>query len=134
MISAPMSPAALPKAGLGGEYRLASLGVPTTTPDNAFNPQNLRLAPAGTFASPAASPSGTFPPADLANFKEVLSGARGSENVSEANVELEVPVLRDLPGITFLSLNGAARYTEYHVAGLSPISGDPVNASFSSST
>jgi outer membrane receptor protein involved in Fe transport len=122
------------KAAMGVEYRLASLNVATSTPDNAFNPQNLRLAPPGTFVPTAASPQGTFPPTDLANFKEVLSGTQGSENVSEANVELEIPLLRDLPGATFLSVNGAARYTEYHVAGIDPTGAGRVKNAFSAST
>ena len=36
------------KVALGAEYRLASLNVTTSTPDNSFNPQYLRLAPPGT--------------------------------------------------------------------------------------
>jgi iron complex outermembrane receptor protein len=122
------------KAAMGVEYRLAGLEVDTSTPDNSFHPQNLRLAPAGTFYATAASPLGTFPPTDLANFKEVQSGAQGSENISEANIELDMPVLRNLPGVTFLSLNGGARYTEYHVAGLNPTGGGNVKAAFSAST
>ena len=122
------------KGAMGVEYRLANLNVTTTTPDNSFNPQYLRLAPSGTFASTAASPSGTFPPANLANFKEVQSGAQGSENVSEANIELDVPLLRDLPGVGLFTLNGGARYTEYRVAGTNPTSAGRVKAAFSAST
>ena len=122
------------KVALGVEYRLASLNVTTTTPDNSFNPQYLRLAPPGTFAATAASPLGTFPPANLANFKEVQSGAQGSENISEANIEMDVPLLRDVPGIDLFTLNGGARYTEYHVAGQDPTSASRVKAAFSAST
>jgi len=122
------------KAAMVVEYRLAGLNVVTSTPDNMFNPRDVRLAPPGPFASTAASPQGTFPPTDLANFKEVLLGAQGTENVSEANIELEIPVLRNLPGATFLSVNGAARYTEYRVAGLDPIGAGRVRNAFSAST
>ncbi|HVW72519.1 MAG TPA: TonB-dependent receptor, partial [Rhizomicrobium sp.] len=122
------------KAAMGVEYRLASLDVTTTTPDNSFNPRYLRLAPPGTFAATAASPLGTFPPANLANFKEVQSGAQGSENISEANIELDVPLLRDLPGVGLLAVSGGARYTEYHVAGQDPTSTGRARASFSAST
>jgi len=122
------------EVALGMEYRLASLDVVTTTPDNSFNPQNLRLAPPGMFMVTPTSPEGNFPPTNLAYFKEVQSGARGSENISEANVEFDAPVLRDLPGVALLSLNGAARYTRYNVGGVDPTSGDPVKASFSAST
>src|SRR4029079_16569127 len=67
------------KMALGAEYRLADLRVTTRTPDNSVNPQYLKLAPPGTFASTAASPNGTFPATNLANFKEVQAGADGSE-------------------------------------------------------
>jgi outer membrane receptor protein involved in Fe transport len=122
------------KGAMGVEYRLANLNVTTTTPDNSFNPQYLRLAPAGTFAATAASPLGTFPSANLANFKEVQSGAQGSENISETNIEVDAPVLRDLPGVGLLTLNGGARYTEYHVSGQDPTGAGPVKAAFSAST
>ena len=122
------------KAAMGIEYRLASLNVTTTTPDNSFNPQYLRLAPPGTFAATAVSPLGTFPPANLANFKEVQSGALGSENISETNLEMDVPLLRDVPGAELLTLNGGARYTEYHVGGQDPTSANRVKAAFSAST
>jgi outer membrane receptor protein involved in Fe transport len=140
------------KAAVGVEYRLASLNVTTTTPSNTFNPQYLRLAPAGTFCptagslascnaavaagTPLASPTGTFPASNLAYFKEVQSGARASENVSEINGELDAPLLKDLPGVQMLSANMAGRYTEYHVAGLDPTStsGATKNSSFSAST
>jgi iron complex outermembrane receptor protein len=122
------------KVALGAEYRLADLNVTTSTPDNRFNPQYLRLAPPGTFAPTAASPAGTFPPADLGNFKEVQSGAQGSEHVSEADVEFDAPLLRDLPGIAFLSFNGAARYTRYDVGGFNPTASGKVKADFSATT
>lgn len=128
------APAGPVRMAVSGEYRLASLNVSTSTPDNSFNPLNLRLAPSGTFAPTAASPLGTFPPANLANFKEVQSGARGSENVGEANIEIDAPLLRDLPGIALLSVGAAARYTQYNVAGTDPASGAPVKRRFTAST
>jgi outer membrane receptor protein involved in Fe transport len=118
----------------GMEYRLAGLNVTTTTPDNSFNPQYLRLAPPGTFAVTSASPAGTFPSTNLGYFKEVQSGAQGSEKISEANIEIDAPVIRDMPGIELLTLNGAARYTLYNVGGLDPTNGNPIKASFSAST
>jgi outer membrane receptor protein involved in Fe transport len=124
------------KMAVGVEYRLAGLNVTTTTPNDTFNPQYLRLAPPGTFASTTASPTGTFPAADLSEFKEVQSGAQGAENVSEANVELDLPLLKDLPGIEMLSANGAARYTRYAVGGVNPQGNgvSSVNAAFSATT
>jgi iron complex outermembrane receptor protein len=124
------------KAALGVEYRLASLTVDSSTPDNTFNPQYLRLAPAGTFASTAVSPTGTFPAPNLSRFKEVQAPGRGSENVSEINTEFDVPLLKDLPGVEMLSANVAGRYTEYHVGGIDPTStsGASKKAAFSAST
>jgi iron complex outermembrane receptor protein len=122
------------KVAVGAEYRLASLVVTTSTPDNSFNPQNLRLAPPGTFAPTAASPAGNFPPADLSYFKEVQAPARGSENISEVSAEFDAPLLRGLPLIELLSVNGAARYTQYSTGGQSPTSGTASRSSFSAST
>lgn len=127
-------PAGPVKMALGAEYRLAGLNVTTTTPNNSFNSQYLRLAPPGTFAATAASPAGTFPAADLANFKEVQSGALGSEHVAEADVEMDAPLLSNVPFAEIVSINGAARYTSYSVAGTDPVSGNPITARFSAST
>jgi iron complex outermembrane receptor protein len=128
------APAGPVRMAVSGEYRLAGLNVGTSTSDNSFNPQFLRLAPPGTFAPTAASPLGTFPPANLANFKEVQSGARGSENVGEANLEIDAPLLRNLPGMALFSVGAAARYTQYNVAGTDPASGAPVKRRFTAST
>ncbi|HVV27351.1 MAG TPA: TonB-dependent receptor [Rhizomicrobium sp.] len=140
------------KAAVGVEYRLASLVVDTTNPSNTFNPQYLRLAPPGTFCptpgslascnaaiaadTPLASPTGTFPASNLSEFKEVQSGAHASENVKEANLELDVPLLKDLPLVQMFSANVAGRYTEYNVSGVDPTStsGATKKASFSAST
>jgi outer membrane receptor protein involved in Fe transport len=127
-------PAGEMKFALGGEYRFAGLAVDTSTPDNSFNPQNLRLAPPGTFAPTRASPDGSFPPANLAHFKEVQSGADGSEAISEANLELEIPLLADRPFIRLLSVEGAARYAEYHVGGRDPMGMGFVKTGFAAST
>lgn len=122
------------KAAVGVEYRLASLVVDSTTPDNSFNPQYLRLAPTGTFANAAAN--GTYPIPNLSRFKEVQAPGQGSENVSEINGEFDAPLLKDLPMVELLSANAAARYTEYHVGGVDPTStnGAGKQASFSAST
>jgi outer membrane receptor protein involved in Fe transport len=124
------------KAALGVEYRLASLTVDSSTPDNTFNPQYLRLAPPGTFAPTAVSPTGTFPAPNLSRFKEVQAPGRGSENISEVNAEFDVPLLKDLPFVEMLSANAAGRYTEYHVGGIDPTSttGAGKKAAFSAST
>ncbi len=127
-------PAGEVKFALGAEYRFAGLVVDTSTPDNSFNPQNLRLAPPGTFAPTQASPAGTFPPANLAHFKEVQSGADGSETISEANLELEIPLLAEQPFVRLLSAEGAARYAEYHVGGQDPTGMGLVKRGFAAST
>jgi outer membrane receptor protein involved in Fe transport len=124
---------------LGAEYRLASLNVVTTNPDNTFNPQYLRLAPYGTYpagnnGTALTNPVGSYPLSNLSYFKELQSGGHGSENVSEANVELDLPLLKDLPGIELLSFNGAARYTQYNVGGQNPDGSGPISASFTAST
>jgi hypothetical protein len=90
---------------MGVEYRLASLNVTTTTPDNSFNPQYLRLAPPGTFAATAASPLGTFPPANLANF-----------NTGNAATTLVVP---DVPAGTYF-----IRIRAVNTCGIGPPSGE----------
>jgi iron complex outermembrane receptor protein len=122
------------KAAVGIEYRLASLVVDSTTPDNTFQPQNLRLAPPGTFTNVPAN--GTYPIPNLSRFKEVQAPGHGSEDISEINTEFDVPLLKDLPGVQLLSANLAGRYTEYHVAGADPTSasGAGKKAAFSAST
>jgi outer membrane receptor protein involved in Fe transport len=110
------------KVAMGAEYRLASLNVSTTVPNNTFNPEYLRLGPNGN-SLPSSYPSG-----DLAWVKEVQSGAQGSEDVAEGDVELDVPLLKDLPLIELLSFNGAYRYTAYSTAG------DGSTSKFSSNT
>jgi outer membrane receptor protein involved in Fe transport len=82
----------------------------------------------------AASLDGTFPPADLAHFKEVLSGASGSETVAEANLELDMPLVKGIPLARMVSADGAMRYTEYHVGGIDPVDNGFVKTGFASST
>jgi iron complex outermembrane receptor protein len=99
------------KVAVGGEYRRAGLRVTTSVPDNSFNPQNLRLGPAGNALAIS------YPGSNLAHFKEVQSGAIGSEDVYEGNIEVNVPLLKDLPLIELASFNGAYRYTKYDAVG-----------------
>lgn len=42
---------------------------------------------------------------------------KGSNQVKEAYVELDLPVLADIPGIHSLSINAAARRTDYKISG-----------------
>jgi outer membrane receptor protein involved in Fe transport len=41
----------------------------------------------------------------------------GKENVKEAYAEVEIPLLKDLPGVEALGLNGAVRHTDYKISG-----------------
>jgi iron complex outermembrane recepter protein len=130
------------KSAVGFEYRHQKLKVVTSEPNGVtFNPQGLRLAPDGTygtagtinFGNPAPGDQmGSFPASDLAWFKEVQSGALGAEDITEGDIELDIPLLKDLPFAQLVSLNGAYRYTTYSTNGLA-ISG-PVSSTFSANT
>jgi iron complex outermembrane receptor protein len=115
------------KTAVGFEYRRQSLKVTTSEPNGvAFNPQNLRLGAAGNSASTS------YPASNLAWFKEVQSGAKGAEDITEGDIELEIPLLKDLPFAQLVTLNGAYRYTQYSTTGAA-IAG-PVSSSFSANT
>ena len=130
------------KTAVGFEYRHQKLKVITSEPNGVtFNPQGLRLAPDGTYGSagtinfgnPAPGDQmGSFPSSDLAWFKEVQSGGLGAEDITEGDIELDVPLLKDLPFAQLVSLNGAYRYTQYSTNGLA-LSG-PVSSTFSANT
>jgi outer membrane receptor protein involved in Fe transport len=96
------------KAAAGLEYQLQGLSLTTTAPDSSFDPQYLRVG----------GPTGTsLPVGNLKWLKETQSAAQGHGSVYEGDVELDVPLLRDLPGIELLSLDGAYRYTHYSTSG-----------------
>ena len=115
------------KTAVGLEYRHQSLKVVTSQPNGVtFNPQNLRLGAAGNSAITS------YPAANLAYFKEVQSGAVGSEDIAEGDVELDVPLLKDLPLAQLVSFNGAYRYTQYATNGL--VGQGTVNSAFSANT
>jgi len=126
------------KSAVGFEYRHQKLKVVTSEPNGVtFNPQNLRLAPFGTYAlgnggTAATNPFGSYPSSDLAWFKEVQSGGLGAEDITEGDIELDVPLLKGLPFAQLVSLNGAYRYTTYSTNGLA-LSG-PVSSTFSANT
>jgi outer membrane receptor protein involved in Fe transport len=126
------------KSAVGFEYRHQALKVITSEPNGVtFNPQNLRLAPFGTYAlgnggTAATNPFGSYPSSDLAWFKEVQSGAVGGEDITEGDIELDVPLLKGLPFAELVSLNGAYRYTHYSTSGVA-LAGQ-VSSTFSSNT
>jgi outer membrane receptor protein involved in Fe transport len=96
------------KAAAGLEYQLQGLSLITTVPDDSFNPQYLRISGAtGT----------SYPPGNLKWMKEIQSAAQGGGSVYEGDIELDIPLLRDLPGVELLSFDGAYRYTHYSTAG-----------------
>ena len=95
------------KMALGIEYRLQSLVETSNVTDNKFNIQNLRVGLNGNAASPGA----------LKWTKNVTAPMHGANSVYEGNLELEVPLLKDLPLIEALSVNAAGRVTEYSSSG-----------------
>lgn len=97
------------KTALGVEYRTQSLNVTSTTPDDTFNSQYLRLGATGT-------PS-DYPGSNLAWFKEVQSPGSGREKVGEAYAEIQVPLLTDLPFAKSVAVDGAYRYAGYSTDG-----------------
>jgi outer membrane receptor protein involved in Fe transport len=99
------------KTAVGLEYHTAGLKVTSSTPDDTFNPQYLRLGPNGNSAP------GSYPSSNLAWFKEVQSPGEGHEGVSEGDIELDAPILKDLPFVELMTLNGAYRYTSYSTSG-----------------
>jgi outer membrane receptor protein involved in Fe transport len=95
------------KASLGVEYRLQSLVETSTVVDNSFNMQNLRIGLNGN----------TPPTGALKWTKNITAPMHGANSVYEGNIELEVPLLKDLPLIQALSVNGAGRFTHYSTSG-----------------
>ena len=96
------------KAAAGLEYQLQSLSLTTTAPDSAFDPQYLRVGGATGSSLPAGN---------LKWMKETQSAAQGDGSVYEGDVELNVPLLRGLPGVELLAFDGAYRHTHYSTAG-----------------
>lgn len=90
------------KAAVGGEYRRQSLNETTSVLDNNFDPTSLRAVLA---------------PGTLKWTKDIAAPASGANAVYEGNVEVEVPLLKDLPLVQRLSTNGAYRYTHYTTSG-----------------
>jgi outer membrane receptor protein involved in Fe transport len=126
------------KTAVGLEYRHQALKVTTSDPNGVtFNPQNLRLAPFGTYAlgnggTAITNPTGSYPASNLSWFKEVQSGAVGAEDIAEADIELDVPLLKDLPFAQLVALNTAYRYTSYSTSGTA-LAGQ-VSSKFSANT
>ena len=96
------------KAAAGLEYQSQNLSLTTTAPDSNFNAQYLRVGGAN---------GASMPVGNLKWMKETQSAAQGDGSVYEGDIELNVPLLRGLPGIELLSFDGAYRHTHYSTAG-----------------
>ncbi|MGC4250988.1 MAG: TonB-dependent receptor [Sphingobium sp.] len=91
---------------IGAEYRKVSLDLtsnadPATLTDRDAYFAGLRGVPSGA----------------LYYWLNNVGAAHGSVNVKEAYAELAVPILKDTPFFEELSLNGAARITDYSTSG-----------------
>lgn len=95
------------KIALGGEYRHVTLRQTSTVTDNSFNRQYLRVGANGATPSPGTQ----------LWTKNISAPAYGKQSVYEGNVELNVPLLRDLPLAKSLSLSAAGRLTHYSISG-----------------
>ena len=95
------------KMAAGIEYRLQSLVETSNVVDNTFNIQNLRVGLNGN----------TSPPGALKWTKNITAPMHGANSVYEGDLELDVPLLKDLPLIQALSVNGAGRITHYSTSG-----------------
>jgi iron complex outermembrane receptor protein len=90
------------RVAAGAEYRRAALS--RTSNSDPATPQ-VRTGIQGI--DPAA------PPFIITN----VGPASGSQNVKEANIEVEVPLARNAPLLHSLGVSGAARYTDYSTSG-----------------
>ena len=105
------------KVAVGLEYRLAGLDVDTSVPDDTFDSQYLRLGPdANSLPASATNPNG-YPSGNLAWYKEVQAGAHGNEGVYEGDIEINAPIIKDVPLFELVTLDGAYRYTGYTTGG-----------------
>ena len=95
------------KVAAGIEYRLQSLVETSNVTNNVFNIQNLRVGLDGN----------TPPTGALKWTKNITAPMRGANSVYEGDLELKVPLLRDLPMIEALTFNAAGRITEYSTSG-----------------
>jgi len=90
------------KAAIGIEYRTQGLNETTNVSDNTFNPAGLR---------------GNFAAGTLKWTKDIAAPAHGANSVRENNVEVTMPLLKDLPLSRSLTVNGAFRYANYSTSG-----------------
>jgi outer membrane receptor protein involved in Fe transport len=95
------------KLAAGGEYRHQILRETSTVTDNSFDPTGLRVGANGS----------TVAVGTQMWTKNVSAPAYGTQSVYEGNLELSVPLLRNLPLIRRLTASAAGRYTHYSTSG-----------------
>jgi outer membrane receptor protein involved in Fe transport len=103
------------KGAVGVEYRLQSMIQTAFTPvgGDVFDPTGLRPAVTpNANTAPSGFPNGTFAYAQAVN-----TPGGGTNSVYEGNVELSVPLVKDLPLAESIVLDSAYRYTNYSTSG-----------------
>jgi outer membrane receptor protein involved in Fe transport len=95
------------KIAAGGEFRQQVLHETSSVTDNIFNATGLRVGANGTTPSPGTQ----------AWTKNITAPAYGRQSVYEGDLELDVPLLRDLPLVRTLSASAAGRFTHYSTSG-----------------
>ena len=104
------------KFATGVEYRIQSLNETSSVPSAPLDPTGLR-GPNPTAANPNGSfgivnADGTTSITTLNYTKNVVAPAHGANSVYEGNIEVNVPLLANMPGVQMLSVDGAYRYTD----------------------
>lgn len=95
------------KVAAGGEFRHQVLNETSSVTDNTFDITGLRVGLNGTTPS-----AGT-----QLWTKNISAPAYGTQSVYEGDLELNVPVLRNLPLARLVSVSAAGRFTHYSTSG-----------------
>jgi len=95
------------KIATGIEFRNQTLKETSSVAHNTFSAEDLRVGLNGSTPS-----AGT-----QLWTKNITAPTHGEQSVYEANLELNVPLLRDLPLVRSLSLSAAGRLTHYSISG-----------------
>jgi len=95
------------KIAAGLEYRHLTLRETSSVASNSFSDADLRVGLNGTTPS-----AGT-----QLWTKNITAPAYGAESVYEGDIEVDVPLLRNLPLARLVSLSGAGRFTHYSTSG-----------------
>jgi outer membrane receptor protein involved in Fe transport len=95
------------KIAAGAEYRHLTLRETSSVDDNTFDATDLRVGANGT----------TVPTSLQLWTKNITAPTYGAQSVYEGDLELDVPVLRDLPLAKLVSVSAAGRFTHYSTSG-----------------